>query len=112
MTIQPAAFLAIQNKALDIVVGSIFKYAFNKNSRITDLSKNVSVGVGGYYRFKDAIIPAFQVEWSSFRLGLSYDVNFSQLAGTNKARGGFEVSLTYIFQNSLFNERARARYSY
>lgn len=111
-TIQPAAFVAIQNKAMDIVVGSLFKYAFNENSRTTDLSKNICVGLGGYYRFKDAIIPTLQVEWSAFSLGLSYDLNLSQLSGVSIGRGGFEVSLRYISQSPIFNEKSRARYSY
>lgn len=112
LTIQPAAFVAIQNKAMDIVFGSLFKYALNESSQITDLRNRVFVGLGGYYRFKDAIIPTIQVEWSSFSLGLSYDVNLSQLSGISKGRGGFEVSLMYISQNSLFREKSRARYSY
>ncbi|PWH82267.1 hypothetical protein [Brumimicrobium oceani] len=33
---------------------------------------------------------------NSFNIGLSYDVNLSQLSGASQNNGGFEISLKYI----------------
>lgn len=109
-TIQPAAFMAMQNKALDVVFGSVFKYKFNQGSFVTDFKKSGSIGFGAYYRLKDAIIPTVLIEFSSFELGISYDVNLSKLSGASQGRGGFEMSLKFNSQNSLYTRKSRARF--
>lgn len=50
---------------------------------------------GAFWRVKDALIPYIGLEWSTWRLGLSYDVNISSLKGASNSRGGFELSLIY-----------------
>jgi hypothetical protein len=46
---------------------------------------------------------------NSFTVGVSYDLNFSQLTDASNARGGFEVSAQYIGcfkqKNKLFCPR-------
>jgi type IX secretion system PorP/SprF family membrane protein len=106
-TIKPAAFIALQSKASDIVFGSLFEYTLNESSQITDLRNEVSIAFGGYYRFKDALIPTFQVRWNSFDIGFSYDVNLSQLSGASQNNGGFEISLKYC---SLPKRKSGARF--
>ncbi len=44
----------------------------------------------------DALVPYFGLEYSTFRLGISYDVNISALKTASNGRGGMEVSLIYI----------------
>ncbi len=51
---------------------------------------------GAFLRFNDAIIPTIKLDYSPFSVGLSYDVNISQLKTSSYGRGGFELSLTYI----------------
>lgn len=58
-----------------------------------DAGKETTVYVGGYYRVKDSVIPYFGLDLKGFRLGLSYDVNASEL---NRTNGSVEVSLMYI----------------
>jgi type IX secretion system PorP/SprF family membrane protein len=55
--------------------------------------KETTLYVGAYYRVKDAVIPYVGLDFKAFRLGLSYDVNASEL---NKTNGSMEVSLMYI----------------
>ncbi|HSK11608.1 MAG TPA: type IX secretion system membrane protein PorP/SprF, partial [Phnomibacter sp.] len=55
---------------------------------------------GAWYRFNDALIPYLGLEWSSFRFGASYDVNTSSLKAVSQGRGGFEVSLIYVYRTS------------
>lgn len=51
---------------------------------------------GLWYRFNDAIIPYFGLEFSGLRLGVSYDFNTSSLKTASNSRGGMEVSLIYV----------------
>lgn len=106
--IQPAAYLAFQNKSTDIVFGSLFKYGFSEGS--TTFNKSASLAFGAYYRVADAFIPTIQVQWDSFVLGMSYDINSSKLTEASSARGGFEISMKFISQNSTFGNSAKNRF--
>lgn len=62
--------------------------------------------LGGLVRWKDAFIPVIKLEMNSFTVGLSYDVNTSQLSTVSDSRGGFELSLSY----TGFLNRENAKY--
>jgi type IX secretion system PorP/SprF family membrane protein len=51
---------------------------------------------GAFLRLNDAIIPTIKLDYNPFSVGLSYDVNISQLKTSSYGRGGFELSLTYV----------------
>ena len=51
---------------------------------------------GAFLRLNDAVIPTIKIDYNPFSVGLSYDVNISQLKTSSYGRGGFELSLTYI----------------
>lgn len=62
-----------------------------------DVSKDFVFYLGAYYRVKDAVIPYMGADFKGVRLGLSYDVNASQLGDIDGgANGSFELSLMYI----------------
>jgi type IX secretion system PorP/SprF family membrane protein len=63
--------------------------------------------IGGLIRWKDALIPVIKLEMNSFAVGLSYDVNTSPLNTVSDARGGFELSLSYL--GFLHRESAKYR---
>jgi type IX secretion system PorP/SprF family membrane protein len=50
---------------------------------------------GAYYRLGDAVIPVVSLDYKNVRVGLSYDVNMSDLNTATNYKGGFEVSLNY-----------------
>jgi type IX secretion system PorP/SprF family membrane protein len=106
--IQPAAYLAQQNKATDIVFGSLFLYTINEGSN--SFNESASVGFGAYYRVADAFIPTVQLQWDSFVMGLSYDINSSKLSEASSARGGFEISLKFISRNSTLGNSVKNRF--
>ena len=60
--------------------------------------KQVSVYFGGWERIKDAFIPYVGLDFSDFHLGLTYDINTSELKTASNSRGGVEISLIYIKQ--------------
>ena len=56
----------------------------------------LSLAGGAVYRYKDAIIPVIKLNTNKLSIGLSYDVNVSQLKTASSYRGGFELTLSYM----------------
>lgn len=56
---------------------------------------NVSLGIGGFYRYNDAVVPVVRLKYFKTEIGLSYDVNISSLATASRLRGGFELTGTF-----------------
>lgn len=56
--------------------------------------------LGGYYRLGDAVVLATGYEFSGYRIGMSYDVNLSDLKTASKTRGGFEISLRFTSESA------------
>ena len=70
-------------------------------STSTDENKPVNVYFGAWTRLNnvnDALIPYVGMDFGSFNLGLTYDVNVSGFKVATQARGGMEISLIYIFK--------------
>ena len=88
----------------------MFKYTFNAGSQTSDSKNSASLALGGYYRFGDAVIPTLEVQWSSFSIGFSYDVNLSHLTAASSGQGGFEVGLKYVSLGSPNGKKSRASY--
>ena len=57
--------------------------------------ESVSLAVGSFIRWNDAIIPMVKVELNKFAFGLTYDINISKLKTASQVRGGFELTLSY-----------------
>ncbi len=65
-----------------------------------DIGDNgVSVYAGAWARLKDAFIPYIGLDFSDFHIGLTYDINTSELKTASNSRGGMEISLIYIKQH-------------
>jgi len=60
-----------------------------------DSDDKVTMYLGGFYRWNDAIIPIVKLDFYKLSVGLSYDVNMSQLKTASQWRGGFELSASY-----------------
>lgn len=63
-------------------------------------SSDLDLLVGANYRFKDAIAPFAGLYYKNFVLGMSYDVNNSDLGKSIANTNAFELSLSYIFKKS------------
>ena len=90
----PSLLTTFQRKYMNIVLGTGIEYRFPSKGFRSDMA----VGGGAYYRWKDALILMGVVEWNRIRLGLSYDVNLSTLVTATRGRGGFELSISYIYK--------------
>lgn len=69
-------------------------YAQIKANETTDLL------LGANYRWKDAIVPFAGIGFRNYLLGISYDVNTSDLGKQAPGTGSFEISFTYIGKRS------------
>jgi type IX secretion system PorP/SprF family membrane protein len=74
-----------------ITLGSVFGIS------LSPVEDEFSLLVGGWYRYNDAVAPFVGLQAGSVRGGISYDVNVSNLRTATQLRGGFELSLNYIF---------------
>ena len=95
-SMSPVACVAFQHNYREILFGSLFEYEHYRNP----YSNRFAAGGGLYYRWDDALIVCATLQWENIHLGLSYDLNFSSLTVASHARGGFEVSLYYIFKKA------------
>jgi len=51
--------------------------------------------IGSFMRWGDALIPVVKMGFNHFSVGVSYDINISQLKVVSNWRGGLELSLVY-----------------
>jgi type IX secretion system PorP/SprF family membrane protein len=72
-----------------------------------DTDDKVSLSFGAVYRWADAVVPVVRLDLKKFAVGLSYDVNVSQLTKASGARGGFEFTLAY---KDAFKSRVISQY--
>jgi type IX secretion system PorP/SprF family membrane protein len=96
LVLEPGYLVTVQGGHHEINAGMLVKYITQEASHYTGRKKPAAFVLGGYYRFGDAFNIVAGVERSAFRIGLSYDVNLSDLTVASKSLGGFEVSLRFM----------------
>jgi type IX secretion system PorP/SprF family membrane protein len=64
-------------------------------SRNYDNDLNCSIYLGCSYRWNDALVPTVKMDWYSWAIGISYDVNVSRLRTASTSRGGLELTGSY-----------------
>lgn len=60
--------------------------------------KDIHVGIGIGYRFRDALNALAGLQYKNLRVGLAYDINTSDLTSATNGRGGFELAANYIIK--------------
>jgi type IX secretion system PorP/SprF family membrane protein len=89
-TIHVSALHMMQAGASQTMIGGAVQLMAN-----ADDEKPTSLYFGSWMRFNDAIIPYLGLEFGDFRLGATYDYNYSSLKTGSQNRGGIEISLVY-----------------
>ena len=82
----------------------VFGGALELSASPPDETKIVNVYFGAWTRINnvgDAIIPYVGMDYGSFNLGMSYDVNVSGFKVASQSQGGIEISLIYIFKKPV-----------
>lgn len=88
-SLAPTFLFMLQKQAQQYNIG------LGLNYRIND---NLDIFGGGMYRIKDAVILNIGTEFYGCRVGLSYDINHSDLRNATRAQGALEISAIYIFK--------------
>lgn len=91
----PSIIYMRQGPSQEINAGFMFKYIIQDQSVHTGLKKPSAISFGAFYRVGDAFIPSLLFQYDKYALGISYDLNTSQLTATSKSKGGLEVSLRF-----------------
>jgi hypothetical protein len=60
-----------------------------------NVNEETDIMVGAYYRHKDAFAPFVGVDYRDFLVGLSYDMNTSNLGSLSRNINSFELSVSY-----------------
>ena len=88
----PSVLYMRQKQEQEITAGTSLGYNFIKDYKFDQMG---TIYIGSWYRFADAVIIMAGVEYQSWKVGISYDVNVSSLRFANKSKGGPEFSLIY-----------------
>ena len=89
LSLDPTFLFMLQSNAEEYNFGVALNYW---------VSDNVAVFGGPWYRVNDAVILAAGVEVYNTRIGVSYDINNSDLKTATQAQGALELSVQYIFR--------------
>lgn len=92
--IVPSFSLSFQGKYNEIITGTSVKYTL-----VDRLGEYRALYAGGWFRNKDAGYVSVGMDYQSWFVGLSYDINFSKLVPASRARGGFEIAVRYILHS-------------
>lgn len=87
----PAINYSRQGTYSEFIIGSSVKYTL-----VDRLGEYRALYAGGWFRNKDAGYISVGMDYQSWFVGLSYDINFSTLVPASRARGGFEIAVRYI----------------
>lgn len=90
-TVHFSAIHSRQANAVNTVIGGA--YMMNVAQ---DPQSPTNLYLGTWFRLGDAVIPYVGLEFGSFHVGATYDVNVSSLKPGSNMRGGAEFSLIYI----------------
>jgi type IX secretion system PorP/SprF family membrane protein len=82
----------IQGNAVETIGGALYSYKLGYDPE----NSPYTVSLGGFLRWRDALIPVLKLEMNSLAVSISYDVNVSELKTASQGRGGFELSISYI----------------
>ncbi len=89
-----SALYAFQGNANEFVAGGAWSVNLNHND-----DNPTNFYLGSWFRINnevDAVIPYVGLDFGSITLGLTYDVNVSELKTASETHGGIEISLVYI----------------
>jgi len=87
--LNPSFLYSRQGKSSEFILGTALRYDFP--------AFNIELISEVFYRWDDAIIPAFGLNYNSITAVISYDINTSDLVAASQNKGGFEFSIIYMW---------------
>jgi len=95
-TVGPSLLYHTQHQYNEFVIGADFTYILDPSTY-----HYRALFIGGWTRIQDAGFVTVGGHYDNWRLGLSYDINYSPFVTATNYRGAFEVSLIYILKDLL-----------
>ncbi|MFZ9942632.1 MAG: type IX secretion system membrane protein PorP/SprF, partial [Bacteroidia bacterium] len=96
LSLVPSIIVMNQGSQSEINAGTMFRYVMKVESNYTGFEKGSAISLGMHYRVGDAMIPSLLAEFGDYALGVSYDINLSDLEAASTKRGGMEVAIRYM----------------
>jgi|TARA_B110001454_G_C12676939_1_gene416263 type IX secretion system PorP/SprF family membrane protein len=93
----PALLYSRQGKSSELLFGTAIRHELS--------SINMEFISQIFYRWDDAIIPAFGLNYNSIIAVISYDINTSDLVAASQNKGGFEFSIIYMWNKKKRKQR-------
>ncbi len=105
-TLTPTVLYQAQGKFEELFVGSFVKFRMSTGTKVTGEKTQNAIGLGIFYRNKDAIVTKLVYDMGDYSIGISYDANVSGYRTATNGKGGFEVALRYnMLASSLFESK-------
>lgn len=93
LSVNPSFHWSQQGGNEEMLGGASVKY------KLSELpGRSYALAAGSWLRFGDAIIPYVGIEYNMLRVGISYDVNTSDLERASNGKGGYELSVAYVIK--------------
>ena len=96
VSVLPQMLFLKQGPQTEFNIGGLVKYRLREGSRYTGEIEETAIYLGGWYRFSDAFILNARFDYMNFALGVSYDINISNINVATSGKGGIEVSLLFM----------------
>jgi len=93
--ILPGIYFQRQNSSMEIMYGAYYKLFLSQGSKFTGFTRPMSLYLGVFNRFRDAMVAKVMFEWDQYSAGFAYDINISGLSTVSEFKGGFEVFLRF-----------------
>ena len=91
----------LQNPYREIIMGGMFKWTKPDNSN----SPAVTMYLGAFYRFQDAIVPTFKMRYKQTSVTFSYDATTSSLKPALNSVGTYEISIFFSGNWGNFDDK-------
>lgn len=102
----PSYYISVQGTQKELLTGMMVKYYLKHDSKYTGYVRRSSIGLGMYYRNRDAVIVNVLMEFAQYGIGFSYDLNTSRFSKVTTLKGGPEISIRFNSANRfLFQKR-------
>jgi len=93
LSLVPSVLYMDQGRFQELDIGGYIKYNLNHPAF-------QNIYLGGWGRFKDAGILYLGIDYKEVNIGLSYDINMSDLRIASNGQGGLELSIIYLFSKA------------
>jgi len=91
----PGVLVMQQGKYNEVDIGTLAKFI-----KVPNEVNYLALSLGIYYRFADAFNLIAGLDYKDISVGVSYDINTSNLVPASHSRGGIELSIIYILNKN------------